>query len=191
MLTPAQTGGLSMRSIVRVCMLVALMASTSCGRGEAGGSADEMSVEAYASETNGAVQVTSADPTTGDWFEVLENGEQVVPGNPPLLGSTLEVPPGTYQVVVNRTERTVTVGAGRLTILRTGDLLVEGEPDGAMWYPEQGGDRKVVSNPPTLNAGIALFSGDYEVIVYEGVGVPPDTVGVARVVPGRVTTMRR
>jgi hypothetical protein len=180
-----------MRSIARMYTPVALLVVTACGGTVAGGSSDEISVVDYASTTHGAVQVTSANPSTGDWFDVLQNGERAVPGNPTLLGGTLEVPPGTYQVVVNRTERTVTVDVGRQTILRTGDLLVEGEPDAAMWWPVQNGDRKVVSNPPTLNSQIALFPGSYEVIVYEGVGVPEDTAGVAEVTAGRVTTFRR
>ena len=85
----------------------------------------------------------------------------------------------------------MTIEAGRQTILRTGDLIVEGEPAGAMWYPIQDGEQKLVSNPPILNSEVALFGGLYEVTVYEGVGVPIDTVGVAEVIPGRITTIQR
>lgn len=181
-----------MRLPTRVTTLVVLLGSGSCaGEESAGGAADEMTVETYASQTHGAIRVESASGSPSDWFDVMQNGSRAVPGNPPLLGSTLEVPPGTYQVAVNRTERTVSIEPGALTILRTGDLMVEGEPDGATWIPYQSGDRKVVSNPPTLNSAIVLFSGDYQVIVYEGVGVPPDTLGVARVDPGHVTALGR
>ena len=179
-----------MRRVPRIWTLAVLAAGHACAGG-AGDSEQEMSVVDYASTTHGAIQVTSANPLTGDWFDVFQSGTRAITGNPPLLGSTVEVPRGTYQVSVNRTERTVTVEEGRQTILRTGELLVEGEPEGAMWYPVQDGDRKVVSNPPILNTQIALFAGRYEVIVWEGAGTGIDTAGVAEVLPARVNTFRR
>jgi hypothetical protein len=147
-----------------------------------------MSVEPYDSQSQGAIMVTSASPRPVHWFQVLQDGS-ALPGNPPLLGSSVEVLPGTYVVRLNGTEREVTIEAGRRTIVRSGDLLVEG--DGAMWWPVQGGDRKVASNPPILGSFVALFAGDYQVIVYEGVGSTEDTIGVAQVLPGRVTTVTR
>ena len=176
---------------LRTLALIALLAASSCAGGEGSGSADETSVAEHASETHGAIQVASAGPTTGDWFDVFQNGTRAISGNPPLLGSTIELLPGIYQVRVNKTERTITVEAGRVTILHTGALMVEGEPQGAMWFPIQDGEQKLVSNPPILNTEVALFAGRYDVIVYEGVGSGWDTLEVAEVLPGRLTTVRR
>lgn len=183
-----------MRRSTHSLTLLAALAAVACGGGGgdvADGALDEMTVEAYPSDTRGALQVTSAIPDPADWFEVLLNGEQAYSAAPPLLGNTLELEPGIYDVDVNRTQRRVTIEVGRLTILRTGELLVEGQPDGAFWYPIQDGEQRLVSNPPILNSSVALFPGSYEVMVNEGVTVPVDSLGVARVLPGRVTTIAR
>ena len=128
-------------------------------------------VVAYDGATHGAVEVNGVSATPVDWFEVLQNGERAVAGNPPLLNNAVELAPGTYVVDVNRTRRTVTVEAGRKTILWTGDLVVRGEPETAFWYPQQGDERTLSSNPPLLNRARALFPGTYTVFVEDYAGV--------------------
>jgi hypothetical protein len=108
-----------------------------------------------------------------------------------MLGGTVELVPGTYELDVNHTRRSVTIEAGHKLIVRTGDILVEGEPEGAYWYPMQGGERRITSNPSTLNAFRAFFPGEFEVYVNQGVGAPVDTLGTVTVLPGRVTTVQR
>lgn len=146
-------------------------------------------VVAYDSATHGAVEVNGVSATPVDWFEVLQNGERAVAGNPPLLNNAVELAPGTYVVDVNRTRRTVTVEAGRKTILWTGDLVVRGEPETAFWYPQQGDERTLSSNPPLLNRARALFPGTYTVFVYTSVTVPVHDLGAAEVVAGRTTVL--
>ncbi len=143
----------------------------------------------HASETLGAVEVRSVGDSPVDWFDVLQDGERAFAGNPPLLNSTLELPPGTYVVDVNRTQREVTLEAGKKTVLRTGELVVEGEPSHAFWYPMQGGERKLSSNPSLLNSARALFPGTYEVFVYVSVTTGDEPLGEAEVRPGATTVV--
>ena len=183
-----------MRHPGKSLVLLALVGAVSCGGdgGEAaGGAPDEMTSEPYPSDTLGAVQVTSASPSPRDWFEVLQGERRAYSGAPPMLGGTVELTPGSYELDVNHTRRTVTIEAGHKLIVRTGDILVTGEPEGAYWYPMQGTERRITSNPSTLNAQRAFFAGDFEVFVNEGVGVPVQDLGVVQVLPGRVTTVQR
>jgi hypothetical protein len=116
----------------------------------------------YDSKTHGALQVRG---DTKDWFLITRDGKDAGPATPPLLKSTVELAPGTYDVSVNKTKRTVKVQAGKKTILETGTLDVEGK--GADWYaPYEGKDRRTADAPPKLNTPIALFPGKYTVHVH-------------------------
>jgi hypothetical protein len=144
---------------------------------------------AYESDTNGAVQVNGVSANPVDYFDVLKDGERAFDGNPQLLGGAVEVPPGDYVVDVNRIQRSVTVEAGKKTILWTGDLVVRGEPETAYWYPVQGEERRVSANPPLLNKARALFPGTYTVFVHTSVGVPDRDLGAAEVEAGETTAL--
>jgi hypothetical protein len=145
----------------------------------------------YPSETLGALEVASVGERPVDWYEVFQDGERAIAGNPPLLGSTVELPPGAYVADVNRTQREVTIVAGKKTVLRPGELVVEGEPSSAFWYPMQGGERRLSSNPPLLNRARALFPGTYEVFVYEGVTIGERALGEAEVRAGERTVVKK
>ncbi len=149
----------------------------------------EDTVVAWESETLGALEVRSPDRDPADWFEVLRDGQRAVPGAPRRLNGSVELPPGTYEVVVNRTPRTVEVQAGEKTVLWTGELVVEGEPDTASWYPMQGDDRRLSANPPTLNTARSFFPGSYTVYVHFGVQAPNANLGEAEVVAGQRTVI--
>ena len=147
----------------------------------------EASVVAYESKTKGAVQVRSVDPEPVHWFDVFKDGKRALSGNPPLLDSTVELDPGTYEVDVNRTRRKVTIEAGKKTVLWTGELVVEGK--GASWYtPWQGKDQKIISNPPALGRATPLFAGTYRVTVH--VGNEDKALGETKVVAGKKTTLK-
>jgi hypothetical protein len=146
-------------------------------------------VVAYDSETHGAVQVNGVSANPVDYFDVLRDGERAFAGNPRLLNNAVEVPPGTYAVDVNRSQRTVTVAAGGKVVLWTGDLVVRGEPSSAYWYPMQGEERMVTANPALLGKARALFPGTYAVFVHTSVTVPDHDLGVAEVVAGRTTVL--
>jgi hypothetical protein len=147
----------------------------------------EESVVPYDSKTQGALQVKSVGGKTAEWFDVLQNGKRAIAGNPPRLDSTVELAPGAYVVAVNHTERKVTIETGKKTILLTGELVVEGK--GADWYvPYQGKERKLASNPPTLNHPTALFAGSYTVFVR--VNMMEKKLGEAEVAAGRKTVLK-
>jgi hypothetical protein len=146
-------------------------------------------VVAYESETHGAVQVNGVSGDPVDYFDVLLDGERAYAGNPRLLNGAVELPPGTYLVDVNRTQRSVTVEAGKKTVLWTGELVVRGEPESAFWYPMQGEARTLSSNPPLLNRARALFPGTYTVFVHTSVTVPDRNLGAAAVEAGKTTVL--
>lgn len=145
----------------------------------------EVTVEPWQNPAAGAIAVLG---DTSDWFDVARDGTRATPGAPPLLDSTVEVPPGTCQVRVNNTERTVSVAAGEKTVLRTGTLIVEGS-EANFWAPYLGEERLVALNPPILSSPLALLPGSYRVelnveqnrrlVLAEGVAVEP----------GRTTTL--
>src|SRR5689334_1231368 len=109
-------------------VLLAFAAAHGAGAGgdkdKLAGPAKAESVAPHDSTTHGALQVRSVSEKPSDWFSVLRDGKQAVPGNP-LLGSTVELAPGSYIVSVNRTQRKVTIRAGKKTVLLTGELVVE------------------------------------------------------------------
>jgi hypothetical protein len=150
----------------------------------------EESVVAYASKTHGALQVKSVGAEPVDWFDVLRDGKRAFDGNPKLLNATLELAPGAYVVDVNRTRRKVTIEAGKKVVLATGELVVEGQPASAYWYPVQGKERKLASNPPILNRARALFPGTYTVFVHVSVTVNDKNLGAAEVKAGRKTVLK-
>jgi hypothetical protein len=177
-----------MKSIASVLglALVAGLGMAADKEKEKGAPAEE-SVVAYESKTKGAVQVRSVAPGPVHWFDVFKDDKRAISGNPPLLDSTIELEPGTYELDVNRTRRKVTIEAGKKTVVWTGELVVEGK--GASWYvPWQGKDRKLVSAPPTLGRAIPLFAGTYRVTVH--VGTEDKEIGEAKVVAGKKTTLK-
>jgi hypothetical protein len=140
----------------------------------------------YKSDTVGALQVTG---DTRDWYNVMQDGKSALPGAPPLLNTTVELPPGNYEVSVNRTTRLAKIDLGKKTVLVTGTLVVEGTA--ADWYtPYQGKDRKVVSAPPRLNHPIALFPGTYTVFVHVNLKEEKLTDN-ALVVEGKKTVLKK
>jgi hypothetical protein len=149
----------------------------------------ELTVVAYDSKTHGAVQVKSASANPGDWFQVFKNGKNVF-SNPELLNGRRELAPGAYVVVVNRTERKVTIEAGKLTILLTGDLMVESKRDGHYWIPKQGKETKLASNPPVVNTRVALFPGTYSVHVQTLVQGELRNLGMVEVKAGKKTVVK-
>ena len=150
----------------------------------------EMTVEDYDSKTKGAIQVKVDDKMPTDWFDVLQNGKRAYSGNPKILNKTVELAPGDYVVDVNRTQRKVTVEAGKKTILWTGELVVEGETAGAYWYPMDGKAKKLSSAEPLLNKGRPLFPGTYTVFVHTSVTVDDKNLGKAEVKAGKKTTLK-
>ena len=154
-------------------------------------SVEAESVVPYERKDLGALEVKSIDANPVDWFDVQRDGERAYPGNPPLLNSSIELAPGPYVVVVNRTQRPVTIEAGRKTILWTGNLVVEGQPTHAFWYPMQGGERRLSSNPPLFNKPRALFPGTYTVYVYVSVTTGDELLGEAEVKAGQQTVLSR
>jgi hypothetical protein len=149
----------------------------------------EETVVDHESKTMGALQVKAVSDGPADWFDVFQYNERAISGNPPRLNSTIEIAPGTYIVSVNRTQRKVTIAAGKKAILLTGELVVEGAKGSGDWFtPYQGKDRKVVSNPPTINTPIALFAGKYTVTLR--MGLKDKDLGEAEVTAGRKTVLK-
>ena len=89
----------------------------------------EKAVEAYDSKTHGAVQVKG---DTTDWFDVAKNGKSILTV-PKLLNGTLELEPGDYEILVNRTSRKATIEVGKKVVFTTGTLQAEGK--GLYYYP--------------------------------------------------------
>jgi hypothetical protein len=146
----------------------------------------EESVAPYDSKTVGALQVKSVSDT-GDWCNVYR-GDKRVAGDR-LLGATIELAPGAYRVIVNKTERKVTIEAGRKTTLWTGELFVEGKKgSGDFWAPFQGKDRKLSRTEPLVNTGLPLFAGKYAVKV---LSVKQADLGEAEVKAGQRTVVKQ
>ncbi len=151
----------------------------------------EQSVVRHDRADVGALEVKALDPKSGDWFDVLRDGKRAFSGNPRLLNSTIELPPGDYVVDVNKTQRPITLEAGKKIVLWTGELEVAGEPSHAFWYPMQGSERKLSSNPPLFNRSRALFPGTYTVFVYVSVTTGDERLGDAEVRPAQKTVLRK
>jgi hypothetical protein len=159
---------------------------------DAGDAPKEVTVTPYDSTTNGALRVKAVSAEPADWFMVYQNGKQLVPPGKPRLNSTVELAPGTYAVRVNKTERTVTVEAGKTTTLLAGELVVQAKEGTPGWYtPFQGKEARLATNPPVLNRPIALFAGKYTVQYKEGGVSPPQDLGEAEVKAGRTTVLKR
>ena len=159
--------------------------------GEAPKEVAERSVVPYDRADVGGLEVKSIDASPVDWFDVRQNGKRAFDGNPRLLNTSIELAPGEYDVDVNRTQRKVAIEAGKKTILWTGNLVVEGEPSHAFWYPMQGNERKLSSNPSLLNSSRALFPGTYTVYVYVSVTTGDELLGDAEVKPGQKTALTK
>jgi hypothetical protein len=152
----------------------------------------EAMVENYDSKTHGALQVMSVSADPHDWFMVFQGKKQLVPPGKPRLGTTVELAPGNYTARVNGSERTVSIRAGKKTILWTGELFVQAAKDTPGWYvPFKGKQRMLASNSPKVNTAIALFAGTYQVVWFEGgVGKKQD-LGQAELKPGQRTVIRK
>jgi hypothetical protein len=151
---------------------------------------EELTVVDYDSKTHGAVQVKSASEKPGDSFNVLPAGKKDFLGQPEILGGTRELTPGTYAIVVNRTQRTVKIEAGKKSILLTGDLMVESKREGTIWAPRQEKEFKYQSNPPVVNTRIALFAGTYDVYINVGDTINLQKFGKAAVKAGEMTVFK-
>jgi len=149
----------------------------------------EESVVAFDSKTRGALEVRTVSENSNHWFRVEQNGKQAYPAAPPLLNSTIELAPGAYSVFVNRTERKVTLEAGKKTVLWTGELMVEAAKGSTDFYaPFQGKDKKVTTAEPVVNSPIPLFAGTYTVKVFS-IQKTRD-LGSAEVKPGQRTVLK-
>lgn len=148
-------------------------------------------VEAYGSTTKGAIQVNVANENSVDSFDVLRGGKRAFEGAPRLLNNAVELAPGAYVVDVNKTQRKVTVEAGKKTVLWTGELVVEGKPSSMAWYAMQG-DVKLTSSgvEPLLNRAIPLFPGTYAVFVDTSLTGKDKSLGEAKVVVGQKTVLK-
>ncbi|QDU24326.1 DUF4397 domain-containing protein [Urbifossiella limnaea] len=157
----------------------------------AGGPKEE-TLEAYDSKTKGAVsvRVDQKDPTGS--FDVLQDGKRVFKGEAPkLLNGTLELPPGTYVVDVNKTQRRITIEAGKKTILWTGELVVEGKPETMAWYAMKEKVKLTSTGvEPLLNTAIPLFPGTYTVFVDTSLTGKDKSLGEAEVKAGRRTVLK-
>ncbi len=151
----------------------------------------EETVEAYDSKTKGAIQVNVDDKNPTESFDVLQNGKRAFEGPPKLLNNTLELAPGTYVVEVNKTQRKVTIEAGKKTILWTGELVVEGKPATMAWYAMDGKVKLTSSGvEPLLNKAIPLFAGTYKVFVDTSLTGEDTSLGEAKVVAGQKTVLK-
>jgi hypothetical protein len=113
--------------------------------------------EAYNHATKGAVVVAG---TRTDWYKVLDAaGEKVLSGEP--TNDETELLPGTYLVDLHGVRQTVTVQAGRKTVVEAGSVVVSGT--GADWYKvyEATGE-KVLADKPTKSE-TELLPGTYVV----------------------------
>jgi len=175
--------------------LVSVLATAGPPAGTAGDGKDkpaepprELSFVAHDSTTRGALQVRAVSEKTSEWFRVMKGGKDALPGAPPLLNKTVELDPGEYVVRVNKTERTVTVEAGKKAVLWTGELVVEGETGrGDFYAPFQGKDKKLAAAEPLVNKPTALFAGTYAVKFW---GKETRDLGEAEVKPGQRTVLK-
>jgi hypothetical protein len=152
----------------------------------------EEEVTDYKSATNGALEVKSVADKPIDWFAVFQGKKQLSPPGNMRLNSTVELAPGTYVVRVNKTERKVTIQAGKKLTLLTGDLVVEAPKGTAGWFtPYQGKQVMLARNPSTPNNPTALFAGKYVVTYRQGGVSPEEKLGEAEVRPGRKTVLKR
>lgn len=151
----------------------------------------EETEEPYDSKTKGAIQVKVDNKDSTDSFDVLQNGKRAFDGNPKILNGTLELAPGAYVVDVNRTQRKVTIAAGKKTILWTGELVVEGKPSTTAWYAMQGKEKLTSSGvEPLLNRASPLFPGTYTVFVDTSLTGKDKDLGQAEVKVGRKTVLK-
>lgn len=151
----------------------------------------EETVEPYDSKTKGALQVNVADKDTTHSFDVLKGGKSVL-GNRRLLNGTVALAPGTYAVDVNKTQRTVSIEAGKKTILWAGELVVEGQPASMAWYALQGKVKLTSSGvEPLLNKALPLFAGTYTVFVDTSLTGQDRSLGEAEVKAGRKTVLKK
>lgn len=179
----------SLRSLLLFSLLVSAAAIVAQDKKKDEEPKEQIVVE-YASKTHGAVEVKGVSEKPVDYFDVLKGGKRAFAGNPKLLGNSIDLAPGEYVVEVNRTKRTVTVEAGKKIVLQTGEIVVEGKPAGAYWYPLEGKERRLAGNPPVLNRARAFFPGKYTVLVHVGVGMEDANLGTAEVKPGMKTVLK-
>ena len=146
----------------------------------------EKAIEAYESKTHGAVQVKG---DTTDWFDVAKNGKSILTV-PKLLNGTLELEPGDYEILVNRTSRKATIEVGKKVVFTTGTLQAEGK--GLYYYPLVGKERKVAPNRnnPSPGKSIALFPGTYAVDLNVNLRKTVRLTDEAKIEPGKKTIVK-
>ena len=182
--------------LIMVCVMLGLCNAGSDVRGddkkEAKDAPKEETVSDYKSTTHGALQVKAVSDQTGNWFNVYKNDKQLTPPGDKLLNNTVELPPGDYMVRVNKSQRKVTIQAGKQLTLLTGELVVEAKKGTSGWYtPYQGKDAMLTSSPPLLNTPIALFAAKYTVEYTKNGITPAQDMGVAEVKAGEKTVLKR
>jgi hypothetical protein len=152
----------------------------------------EESVVAYDSKTMGAIQVRVDQKDPVDSFDILQDGKRIGNGNRRLLNATVELAPGNYLIDVNRTQRKVTVEAGKKTTLWTGELVVEGKPSTMAWYAMKGKVKLTSTGvEPLLNRASPLFPGTYTVFVDTSLTGQDLSLGEAEVKAGQKTVLKR
>jgi hypothetical protein len=147
----------------------------------------EENAVAYDSKTRGALQVNTVSEKTGEWFDVLQDGKNVISGAPQKLNTTVELAPGAYVVRVNRTERKISIEAGKKTVLLTGELVVQGPEGSSDFYALNGKEKMLASAEPVVNSPTALFAGKYTVTLF---GKKPKDLGEAEVIVGKRTVVK-
>jgi hypothetical protein len=171
----------------RFLVLVAAAAlSAGCGDSAApeGAAVPEMATTDHPNAKLGALQVTG---DTRDFVLITSKAGKAYGGNPPLLGETIELEPGEYVVDLNKTTRTVTLGAGKKVVLASGSVLVTKKGAG-FWFPMQGDENRYATNPPNSGAAISLFPGTFDIYVNEFPNNNKVAEGV-KVVAGRRVTL--
>jgi hypothetical protein len=176
--------------VLALLLLCGVILANHAWAGEAGLDKNSSSTEGvvrspYDSRTKGALQVKGE---TGDWFFIKQKGKDVGPTVPPKMNAVVELPPGNYDVFVNKTRRAVTIQVGKKVALTTGTLVVEGK--GSFYTPYEGNEPRVAKVQPAMGAPIALFPGTYSVVVRVGTRNERLTDN-AKITAGQKTVLRR
>jgi hypothetical protein len=117
------------------------------------------------------------DGTTSVQFLVFDPQGKAVENK--LLGGTIALPPGKYQIRVNNSAHTVTVAAGKLTRCATGTLLVSGTTE-ETWFVHDLSGAALQQTP--LGKAMSLVPGKFRVKVN-------NTENAAEVRPSEVTEL--
>jgi hypothetical protein len=118
------------------------------------------------------------DGTTPVHFLVFDPAGKPVDNK--LLGGTVALAPGKYQIRVNNTRHAVTVAAGKLTRCATGTLLVSGTTQ-ATWFLQDASGAALEQTH--LGKAMSLVPGEFKVKVN-------NTGATAEVKPNQVTELK-